>query len=233
MSERPYVICHMETSIDGRLHPSRYTKSPDGAVKDWSKAYERLHAAFEADAWMVGRVTAAEMAKGESHPPAVPGRVERPSRFAARNAAQYAVVLDPSGKVHFARPDIGGDPVVVLLGGDVPDSHLAELAADDVSYIVADGTAVDLAAALGALRRELGIERLLLEGGAGINGSFFAAGLIDELSVVLAPALDAGTDVQGIVAFGEGLAGKVQLSFTGCETVEGGAVHLRYRVLPG
>jgi len=40
---------------------------------------------------------------------------------------------------------------------------------------------IDFAGALTTLRRELGIETLLLEGGAGINGSFLAAGLVDEL----------------------------------------------------
>lgn len=51
---------------------------------------------------------------------------------------------------------------------------------------------------LDVLGRELGIRRLLLEGG-GINGSFFAAGLVDELSVIIAPALDGQSDGRATV----------------------------------
>ncbi len=28
MSETPTIVCHMITSVDGRLHPSRFTASP-------------------------------------------------------------------------------------------------------------------------------------------------------------------------------------------------------------
>ena len=232
MSQRPRIICRMTSSIDGGLHPSRYTDSPDGTVKDWSKAYEDLHDELNADGWIVGRVTMAEMAKGGPHPPANGGAAVRPSLLQARDATSFAIALDRSGKLHFGKADIGGDHVVVLLGADVDDAHLTELADDGVSYIVSDTVDIDLATALATLRRDLGIETLLLEGGAGINGTFLAAGLVDELSIVLAPALDGGDGTQRIVAAGDGLKGAVQLSLLGCETLTGGALHLRYAVTP-
>ena len=96
----------------------------------------------------------------------------------------------------------------MLLSSDVPDSHLAELAADGISYIVDSRETIDLKAVLEVLGDRYGIGRLLLEGGAGINGSFLAAGLVDELNVLIAPALDGGTNVQEIVAYDPGLRGK-------------------------
>ena len=231
---KPHIICHMLASLDGSLHPSRYTTSPDGTRAEWSGLYEQIHGDLEGDGWIVGRVTMAEMSKAAAHPPTQIGKVDRPHHFARRDAASYAVALDASGKVHFSKSDIGGDHVVVLLGRDVEDSHLAELAADGVSYIVAETTDIDLAAMLDVLGRELGISRLLLEGGAGINGSFFAAGLVDELSFLVAPALDARAANQGFVEFGEvGLAGKMQLSLKSCEALTHGVVHLRYAVTAG
>ncbi|KRB23375.1 MULTISPECIES: RibD family protein [Mesorhizobium] len=231
---KPHIICHMLASLDGGLHPSRYTTSPDGTRAEWSGLYEQIHGDLEGDAWIVGRVTMAEMSKAVAHPPAHSGKVERPHHFAQRDAGPYAVALDVSGKLHFAKPDVGGDHVVVLLGHDVADSHLAELAADGVSYIVSETAEIDLAAMLDVLGRELGIRRLLLEGGASINGSFFAVGLVDELSLLIAPALDARAANQGFVEFGEsGLAGKMQLSLTSCETLAHGLIHLRYAVSPG
>src|ERR1700685_4323648 len=111
---KPYVVCHMLGSLDGGLHPSRFTKSPDGSRSEWSSTYERIHQALEGDAWLVGRVTMAEMSKGVAHPPAMIGKVDRPYHFAARSAGGYAISIDPSAKLHFSQPDVGGDHVVVV-----------------------------------------------------------------------------------------------------------------------
>src|SRR6202046_75250 len=140
----PYVISHMLASLDGGLHPSRFTKSPDGNRSDWSSLYERVHQELKGDAWIVGRVTMAEMSNAGPHAPANAGTVDRPHHIAARDVGSYAIALDPSGKLHFSRPDIGGDHIVVSLGQGVPDNHLAELATDGVSYIVADEAKLDL-----------------------------------------------------------------------------------------
>ena len=231
---KPHVICHMIASLDGSLHPSRCTTSPDGSRAEWSDIYEEIHRAFKPGAWLVGRVTMAEMSKAGPHAPTQPSAAERPYHFATRSPGSYAVALDPAGKLHFAKAEINGDHVVVLLGRDVPDSHLAELATDGVSYIVAEAADIDLAAMLDVLGRELGIRNLLLEGGATINGAFFAAGLVDELSLLLAPIVEGRVGVQSFVEFGEqGLAGRVQFSLKSCEQLSRGLIHLRYAVTPG
>src|ERR1700722_1987051 len=223
----------MESSIDGRLHPSRWTRSPDGTPKEWSAIYSSTHEGLNADAWIVGRVTMAEMAKGKPHAPDSALRQQRPHHFAAGHDKPYAIALDPNGKLHFAKSDVGGDHVVVLLGRDVPDSHLAELAGDGISYLVSDGPEIDLAIALETLHGHLAIERLALEGGGGINGSFLAARLVDELIVIIGPAVDGRTDSRTIVEAGEaGLIGRVKLSLRTCETLTNGAVRLTYSVTP-
>lgn len=230
---KPHVTCLMLSSIDGRLHPSRYTESPDGTRQQWSKAYETLHDQLAADAWMVGRVTMAEMSKTGPHAPPAPWTVERPVHV-AQDADRFAIALDRSGKLHFEKGAIGGDHVIVLLGADVPDSHLAELAADGVSYVVADADEIDIVAALETLNTTFGIETILLEGGGGINGALLAAGVVDELAVLIAPALDGGDGVQGIVIAGpDGLAGKMKLTLKGVEALDHGIVHLRYDVQAG
>jgi riboflavin biosynthesis pyrimidine reductase len=230
---RPYVICLMESSVDGRLHPSRWTRSADGTPEEWSAIYSSTHEGLHADAWIVGRVTMAEMAKGKPHAQDIVPRQKRPHHFAAGHKKPYAVALDPSGKLHFASSDVGGDHVIVLLGGIVPDSHLAELTGDGVSYIVSDGPDIDLPATLETLRGQLGIERLALEGGGGINGSFLAARLVDELIVIIGPAVDGRTDSRTIVEAGDaGLIGRVKLSLRTCETLAHGAVRLTYSVTP-
>ncbi|WP_049731010.1 RibD family protein [Rhizobium ecuadorense] len=228
---RPQVICLMMTSPDGSLHPSRWTTSPDGTRSDWSSLYEKVHAEHAANAWMVGRVTMAEISKATAHPPSQTLDVKRPAYFARPGASSFAIALDPGGKLHFSNDELYGDHVEVLLGSNVPDSHLAELSSDGVSYIVSDTQDIDVGVMLELLHAELGITRILLEGGANINGSLMAAGLVDELSLIVAPALEARNGSDRVIAFGtEGLAGKVELSLLSCDPLGHGAVHLRYSI---
>lgn len=229
---RPHVHCLMMASLDGRQHPSRWTESPNGSRKDFGELYERVHDRLDGDAWLVGRVTMSEMSKASAHPPV---RFDPPQRpvHVARSSTSHAVAIDRAGKLHFEQGDIGGDHVVVLLGGSVADEHLAELVAAGVSYFVSEGDAIDLEAALDVLGDRFGIRRLMLEGGGTANGSVLAAGLVDELSVLMCPTLDGGTGAQGIVANGkDGLKGRLRLSLASAETLEHGVVHLRYLVSP-
>lgn len=181
---KPYVICLMHSSLDGRTHPSRWR--PKGAGVDW---FEKIHDELEGDAWVIGRVTGSEFAKGKPYP-ATTATFPRDNWFARRDADSYGVVLDAHGKIGWGRSDIGGDPIVVVLTESVPDSHLAGLRGEGVSYIFAGKSEIDLALTLDILNRELGVKRLLVEGGGVANGAFLRAGLIDEFNLILSPALD-------------------------------------------
>jgi riboflavin biosynthesis pyrimidine reductase len=227
---KPEVIMLMTSSLDGRQHPSRWTLTPDGERKDWGTMFEKVHDALGGDAWIVGRVTMQEMSKAAAHPPAAVPKVDRPLHVATREATRFGIVLDPSGKAHFSGGTVWGDHTIALLGKEVGDAHLAELAADGVSYIVAEGSEIDLAATLETLNRTFGIKRLLLEGGGTVNGSFLAAGLVDEVHVLIGPAFDGDSSQHGIVFHPGGLAGKCELSFHSATPIEHGMVHLRYAV---
>ncbi len=228
---KPHVLCLMLSSIDGRLHASKWTKSPDGGPKAWSALYEQYQDTLKADAWLVGRTTMAEMSKATAHPVGRGDSPSRPVHRAATATGPFAIAVDTSGSLHFDKPAVNGNSVIVALGANVSDYHLRELAADGVSYLVAEGSTIDLAAMLETLSTTFGIRRLALEGGAAINGSFFAAGLVDELQVIVGPGLDARTGADGIIEHGEeGLAGRVELTFVGCETMALGCVRLSYAV---
>src|ERR1700722_16071238 len=229
---KPHVSILMVTSIDGGLHPSRFTASPDGTRRDWYGQYEKIHASLQADAWLVGRVTMAEMSKTGSHPPPEPWTVARPIHVAETDAVTFAVALDPSGKLHFQGGKLSGDHVIVLVGRDTRDSHLAELAADGVSYIVSADAEFDIPSLLDELARNFAIKHLVVEGGAKTNGAFLAAQVVDELRVLVAPALDAAENVQGIVEYRHGLTGVVRVQLKSAAVLDHGVVHLAYAVLP-
>ena len=181
---KPHVICHMTASVDGRTLSSRWR--PEGSMA--GALFERLHDELAGDAWLIGRVTGQEFAKGKKpYPASTTETFPRQSWFARRDAKAYGVVLDADGKIVWGRSDIGGDPIVVVLSEKVSDAHLAGLRGEGVSYIFAGKSHLDLALTLEILNGELGIKRLLLEGGGGANGAFLRAGLVDELNSSVRP----------------------------------------------
>lgn len=83
---------------------------------------------------------------------------------------------------------------------------------------------------LDELRRLFGIKRLLLEGGGTINGSFLAANLIDEMSVVIAPVIDGAPAVPSLIDCPPGAKAVRHLKLMSCEALPGNLVWLRYKV---
>ena len=232
---RPHIICHMGTSIDGRLHPSRFTKAASGIPAEVLRShYERIHDGFDADGWIIGRVTMNEMAKGTARHIANPPRLPREPHLANCDGRKLAIGIDPSGRVHFGKDNVGGDHAVAVLGEQVSDSHLAELREDGASYIFAGPKGDDLPGAMAQLASLFGAGRLLLEGGGGINGAFLKHGLIDEFSTLIFPAVDGVAGSQSIVDYrgpeGDRPGAGQSLRLTHCETLEGGMVWLRHAV---
>jgi riboflavin biosynthesis pyrimidine reductase len=106
-----------------------------------------------------------------------------------------------------------------------------------VSYLFAGKQELDLPLLLDTLNRELGVKRLLVEGGGKANGSFLRAGLLDELSLAIVPAVDGAkgaphvfdsqTEVTGPTAPVTGMTLK------DCKVLDDGAVWLRYEIKNG
>ncbi|RYG30996.1 MAG: hypothetical protein EOO01_35990 [Chitinophagaceae bacterium] len=68
---KPYVICHMLGSVDGRIKQNIW------GFKDHHKYFEETAEKIPADAWLVGRVTMQEFSSQESYTASVvcPGQV--------------------------------------------------------------------------------------------------------------------------------------------------------------
>ena len=226
---KPHVICHMVSSIDGRILHSRWRPR----TASGGDLFERLHERLAGDAWLVGRVTGEEFAKSQvPYPKSLESRYPRKAWLPRGGARAYGVVLDAHGRIAWGRADIGGDPILVALTGQVSDSHLAGLRADGVSYFFAGERQLELPLVLDYLRRELGVKRLLLEGGGTTNGEFLRAGLVDEVSLAIVPAIDGAAGAPSVFHSREtdAPAPLEAMSLEGCETLDHGAVWLRYRL---
>jgi riboflavin biosynthesis pyrimidine reductase len=227
---KPHTICHMVCSVDGRILNSRW-RPASTATGD---LFERLHVELKGDAWLVGRVTGKEFSKGKTYPNSTDQRFAREPWIAKRGAGAYGVVLDAHGKIVWGRSDIGGDPIVAVLTEQVSDAHLAGLRSEGISYFFAGKRQIDLPQAFAFLYQELGIKRLLVEGGGGANGACLRAGLIDEISLVIYPTVDGATGAPSVfdssAREADVRAPVSEMALESSQVLDGGAVWLRYKL---
>ncbi|MEW5421718.1 dihydrofolate reductase family protein [Amorphus sp. 3PC139-8] len=235
---RPKITCHMITSLDGRLHPSRWSDPVDGTITGLiHRHYDTIADRFGAEGWIVGRKTMAEIA-GEGAPPDLLDTPQvRPPHRANRNGRDLAVAIDPSGRIGYAADEIEGDHAVAILSERVSDAYLAGLRETGVSYVFAGADGRELGTALKAVADMFAVTHLLLEGGSITNGAFLAAGLIDEVSTLICPAIDGLSGVPTIFEHqgppdSRPAAGQ-HLCLTTCEALDGGVVWLRHEVVHG
>jgi 2,5-diamino-6-(ribosylamino)-4(3H)-pyrimidinone 5'-phosphate reductase len=223
---RPYVICHMVPSVDGRIVTTNWNL-PRGALAQ----YELTAGTFAADAWIIGRVSMEPFA-GKARIPKrrEGGRIPRTDFIAKRHSGSYAIAIDPSGKLAWKSNAIDDELVITVLSERVSDDYLAFLQAKGVSYLFGGRTRIDLNSVLHKLAGGFGIRRLLLEGGGKINGSFLAADLVDELSVLIAPIADGAVAAPTLFDAAGGKCLARRLKLVSCKRRGEDLVWLRYRV---
>lgn len=193
---RPYVICHMTMSIDGKVTGDfLYSKESDAAVE----TYFELHREYRknAQAFACGRITMEGSFCGEERPDVskfANRKITRKDYIAESDTDFYAVSFDRRGQLNWQDAKISDDDpgydnahIIEVLCEDVEDAYLGYLRNKKISYIFAGEKEMDLSLALHKLKQLFHIETLLLEGGSIINGAFQQEGVIDELSLVISP----------------------------------------------
>jgi 2,5-diamino-6-(ribosylamino)-4(3H)-pyrimidinone 5'-phosphate reductase len=232
-SRRPRVICHMMASVDGRIVPGRWPLSPEAR-----RQYELVHASYEPDGWMCGRVTMEPFAKrvrseaevAREHSRQHAGGAPREDFHGPGAYDSFAFAIDPSGRLAWESNDIDGDHVVAILSERVSDEYLAFLRERGVSYLLAGARDVDLSLALEKIGARFGVRTLMLEGGGRINGGMLRAGLIDELSLLLAPVADGRIRTAALFDVEGDDVAPHRLALESVERRADGVLWLRYRV---
>ena len=224
---KPYVICHMVSSVDGKIDGT----SLSSVMSDGE--YEAIGAKLKGDAWICGRTTMQQHFAEKkpfvstSRKPAGPRPV-----FVARPAKSYAICVDTVGKLRWKSGDLDGDHLICVVSEQAPEDYLDLLRAKGVSYVVAGKSSVDLRKAVNQLGKHFRIRTLLLEGGGHINGAFLQAGLVDELSLLVVPGIDGRHDIPAVF---DGLTQSkkkaVPLRLKSLERRKRDTLWLRYRVV--
>ena len=228
---RPFIVCHMVTSLDGKIHPSRW-----GTLRGRSSSsdlFETTAARFGIGAWIVGSVTIQEMVKQRGKLPRAKEQVDRVDFVANKKTKRYAIATDAKNVLRFTEGSYEGDQLVMLVTEQASNDYLAHLRQAGVSYLFCGTDRIDLPLAMQKLRSTLKIKKLMVQGGGTFNGAMLQAGLIDEMSLVVAPVIDGGGP--GVSGFCE-VPGKTptqavaHLRLKSRKQLPGGVSWLRYRV---
>lgn len=234
--ERPYVVCHMLASVDGKID-GNYMSSPEcsGALRE----YGNLRGYYECQATLYGTVTMegsysaglapADLKAGQIYP--------REDYVADSDIKNYIVSLDPKGVLgweskYIEKKNRPKAHVIEVLTEQVSDEYLSYLRNYDISYIFAGDVEIDCPLLLSKLKALFGIERLMIAGGGYTNWSFLQAGCVDELSLVIAPLADGSTTSVSIFERSDFLPKKapVALSLKEMKQIDGNGVWLRYEI---
>lgn len=229
MSDRPRVICHMMASVDGRIVVDGWPESDELRAE-----YESIHESYDADGWICGRVTMEPFARQTRSEPEiasdVPGDPDRDDYVAPGLHESFAFAIDARGRLAWESNDIGGDHVVAVLSNRVSDEYLAFLRERKVSYLLAGTTDIDLSLALQTIGKVFAVKTLMLEGGGKINGAMLHSGLIDELSLLLAPVGDGRVGVPSLFDVVDADSTPVKIFLEQVERRAANIVWLRYLI---
>jgi riboflavin-specific deaminase-like protein len=228
----PLVRVNMVSSLDGRVVDADGRSGGLGGDGD-EAAFFAMRAM--ADAVVAGAGTV--RAEGYGPMRVRPAHAEARAADGLRGPVPIVVVsrsldLDPAAAL-FAEAVA---PTVVLTARAADPARAAALEAAGARLVRAGDDAVDLVEGVAALRSELGLRHLLVEGGPRLNGDLLRAGLVDELCLTLASAVAGGEDPRRIadgldrradLALVRVLRAGDELLLTYRRRVRGGAPHER------
>lgn len=120
-----------------------------------------------------------------------------------------------------------------LVAKTTPLDYLAFLRREGIPYLVSGEGHVDLAGVLGKMASVLGVDRVVSTAGSRLNGALLRSDLVDELDLVLLPALIGGLATPmlfGCPDLGPGDR-PTPLELISAEHEPTGRLHVRYKVV--
>ena len=231
-----FVVCHMLTSLDGKIDGAFFGAAETAPALH---AYGELRGYYNCPATLYGTTTmlggyadglAPSLEQGE----AVSAR-EDYVNAAGLDVGNFIVSVDPLGTLGFHSHCIEkkGRPaahVIEALTAQASPAYLAYLRRLGISYVFAGDKLLNCALLLQKLQSLFDIGRLLVAGGGTVTWSFAQEGLIDELSVVVAPVADGGTESVSIFERAAFMPAHAPVAFSlhGAKALDGNALWLRY-----
>ncbi len=222
---KPYIICHMMASVDGRIDCAMTEKIESG--DEYYEALDELNVPTTVS----GRVTAV-MHYAEPGVFEADGKtaIGEESVWRAVEADNYCVMMDTKGTLLWENGEIDGQPLLCIVSEQATEAYLDYLRGKDISYIAVGKDSIDLPRAMEILHDTFHVERVGIVGGGKINGGFLAANLIDEMSLMIAPGIDGRSSQPSVFDGIDDEAEPVKLALKSCKAYECGTVWMRYAV---
>lgn len=225
--KRPYIICHMVESIDGRIDCGMVDKISG------DEYYATLES-LDCKASVEGRITM-------EHYYALPVKFDakncvpigKKQVFKSTERNDFHICPDSKGTLMWESETMEDTrPLLIITSESASEQYLEYLRQKGISYIAVGKDTINLKRAMEILHETFGVERLAVLGGGLINGGFLAAGLIDEVSLLLAPGIDGR---EGWRALFDGIADQsklpTKLALRSVERLDNDVLWIRYNVL--
>lgn len=221
---KPYIICHMMSSVDGRIDCAMTEKIDN--TDTYYQALDRLNF----DAVLEGRVSRQmHYALPEPFKAIDATPIGEESFFIAHPADHYDIAVDTHGTLRWPA-DASDNNLLVITDEQCPKEYHEYLTANGISWMACGRNGIDLPMAMELLADKFGVKRLGVVGGGHINGAFLQAGLLDEVSLMIGGGIDGRA---GMTAVFDGIKRAdyppTLLTLNGVERM-GNTVWLRYTV---
>ena len=221
---RPFTFINVAVTADGKMDTYERRGAAISSALDKARV-DKLRA--EADAVMVGgRTLLDEDPKLTVKSEAL--RAERVERGLSPNPVKVGVITKADIQPDSNFLNFGSARVVIFTTEQTSKAQVEFLRSRDVEVYVHHTPRVDLEKALRMLK-ELGVERLMVEGGGTLNFELLRLRLVDELTLYIAPMIFGGESAPTAAA-GSGVARgeAIPLKLTHSEVHEDGGVVLKY-----
>jgi diaminohydroxyphosphoribosylaminopyrimidine deaminase/5-amino-6-(5-phosphoribosylamino)uracil reductase len=190
---RPFVHLKLAPSLDGKIATRTGDSRWITGTESRARAHELRH---DYDAILIGAGTAL------ADDPLLTDRSGRKRRRPlVRIVLDEQLTIGPESKLVITAKDA---PVLIFAGSSPTSALSHELESRGVEVVRDGANGRDLGAVLDELgRREL--QSVLIEGGANVAGRFLDAGLVNKISIFLAPVIIGGREAPNAVG-GQGAA---------------------------
>ena len=235
--QKPYVIIHTHTSLDGKIHSIDLPEFEAASLQYQELALYPDKQVFNIQGYMNGRITTDDNTtlyrKPEVNEQA--DIVPEGDFIADANAPMYYISLDPSGRLGWQQNyvDYGNinSHVIEVLTERASNAYKDFLRRMNISYFIAGEDQLDNALVLHKLATLFNMKRIMIGGGGTVNWSYIHGGLVDEVSIVMAPIAD-GSDSQSLFITRDKFSEVKPVAFTLIEAkpLKDSTVWLRYLV---
>lgn len=195
--QKPYVIIHTHTSIDGNLDIMDLREFEEASRQYQELSLDPEKQQFGIQGYLNGKTTTEDNMTFYKKPkldenvaPVLEG-----DYVAIPDAPMYYLAMDTRGELAFEENTFGygGVPshIVVVLTEQVSNAYKDFLRKKKISYIIAGKDQIDYDVMLDKFYNLFHIKRMMVGGGGTINWSMVQNRLVDEFSVILAPIANA------------------------------------------